>query len=316
MIHLGLPSGGVDAISDNASAEFERLVGELRPKLHRYCARMTGSAVDGEDIVQDALMKALAALPNLGVIDKPQGWLFRISHNTALDFLRRRARGPIFQDDEALDMMAAPESRDQDHEVAAVSLRTFMRLPPLQRSAVILKDVLGHSLQEVASITGASEAATKSALQRGRVRLREFAKEPADVSLPILSDPMRARLIKYVEGFKTGDFDTVRAMLADDVKLDLVATLRKQGKSEVGSYYAAYAAAQQWAYAAGVVDGRTAMLVYDREVSLETPAYFVALDFDGDRLVSVHDFLYARYAMEGIDLSLLYPEPRSPADSI
>ena len=312
MIHLGLPSGGVDAISDNASAEFERLVGELRPKLHRYCARMTGSAVDGEDIVQDALMKALAALPNLGVIDKPQGWLFRISHNTALDFLRRRARGPIFQDDEALDMMAAPESRDQDHEVAAVSLRTFMRLPPLQRSAVILKDVLGHSLQEVASITGASEAATKSALQRGRVRLREFAKEPADVSLPILSDAMRARLIKYVEGFKTGDFDTVRAMLADDVKLDLVATLRKQGKSEVGSYYAAYAAAQQWAYAAGVVDGRPAMVVYDRELSLETPAYFVALDFVGDRLVSVHDFLYARYAMEGIDLSLLYSEPRSP----
>jgi RNA polymerase sigma-70 factor, ECF subfamily len=273
---------------------------------------MAGSAVDGEDIVQDALIKALAALPNLGVIDNPQGWLFRIAHNTALDFLRRRARGPILQNDEALDMIAAPDSRDQDHEVTAVSLRTFMRLPPLQRSAVILKDVLGHSLEEVASITGASEAATKSALQRGRVRLREFAKESPDVSLPMLSDAMRARLVKYVEGFKTGDFDTVRAMLADDVKLDLVATLRKQGKNEVGRYYAAYAAAKQWAYAAGVVDGRAAMLVYDREVSLETPAYFVALDFDGDRVVSVHDFLYARYAMDGIDLSLLYPEMRFP----
>jgi DNA-directed RNA polymerase specialized sigma24 family protein len=53
-------------------AELERLVGELRPKLHRYCARMTGSAVDGEDIVQDALIEALAALPNLGVIDNPE----------------------------------------------------------------------------------------------------------------------------------------------------------------------------------------------------------------------------------------------------
>ncbi|MHB2008606.1 MAG: sigma-70 family RNA polymerase sigma factor [Acidobacteriaceae bacterium] len=287
------------------------MVGELRPKLHRYCARMTGSAVDGEDIVQDSLIKALAALPHFGVIDNPEGWLFRIAHNTALDFMRRRVRGPILQNDEALDMIAAPDSPDQDDEIAAISLRTFMRLPAWQRSAVILKDVLGHSLEEVASITGASEAAAKSALQRGRVRLREIAKEPADVSVPMLSDVMRARLIKYVEGFKTGDFDTVRAMLAEDVKLDLVAKLRKQGKNEVGEYYARYAAAEQWAYTAGIVDGRAAMLVYDREASLETPAYFVALDFVGDRVVSVHDFLYARYAMDGIDLSPLDPEPRS-----
>jgi len=298
-------------VTDDPRAEFERLVGELRPKLHRYCARMTGSAIDGEDIVQDALIKALASLPNVGVVDNPKGWLFRIAHNTALDFLRRRARGPMMQNNEAFDMIATPDSPDHDHEAATMSLRTFMRLPALQRSAVILKDVLGHSLEEVASITGASEAAAKSALQRGRVRLREFASEPADVSLPMLSDVMRARLIEYVEGFKTGDFDTVRAMLADDVRLDLVAKLRRQGKSEVGEYFGRYAACQQWAFAAGVVDGRAAMLVYDREVSLDTPAYFVALDFDGDRVISIHDFLFARYAMDGIDLSPLNPAPRS-----
>jgi RNA polymerase sigma-70 factor (ECF subfamily) len=298
-------------MTDPVRDQFEQLAGKLRPKLHRYCARMTGSAVDGEDIVQDALIKALAALPNVGVVDNPEGWLFRIAHNTALDFLRRRARGPMMQSDEDLDMIAAAGSPGHDNEAATMSLRTFMRLPALQRSAVILKDVLGHSLEEVASITGASEAAAKSALQRGRVRLREFAREPADVSVPMLSDVMRGRLIKYVEGFKTGDFDTVRAMLADDVKLDLVAKLHKQGKSEVGQYYVAYAAAKQWAYAAGVVDGRAAMLVYDREVSLETPAYFVALDFEGDRVVSVHDFLYARYAMDGVDLSPLNPKALS-----
>src|ERR1035438_1929207 len=58
-------------VTDDARAEFERLVGELRPKLHRYCARMTGSAIDGEDIVQDALLKALASLPNVGVEQGP-----------------------------------------------------------------------------------------------------------------------------------------------------------------------------------------------------------------------------------------------------
>ena len=298
-------------MTDDAHGEFERLVSELRPKLHRYCARMTGSPVDGEDIVQDALIKAFRALPEVGVIDNPEGWLFRIAHNTALDFLRRRVRDPVMQSDEDLDMIAAPHPPDQDHEVVAMSLRTFMRLPALQRSAVVLKDVLGHSLEEIASITGASEVAAKSALQRGRVRLREIAREPADVSLPMLSDVMRVRLIKYVEGFKTGDFDTVRAMLADDVKLDLVDKFRKQGKSEVGQYYTAYAAATRWVYAAGVVEGRPAMVVYDRHVSLEEPAYFVAVDFDCDRVASVHDFLYARYAMEGIDLLPMEPGPLS-----
>ena len=292
-------------MTDHDRNELERLLGELRPKLHRYSARMTGSAVDGEDIVQDAMVKAFIALPNVGIVDNPEGWLFRIVHNTALDFLRRRARGPVLQSEETLDTIASTDSFDDGYEVASASLRTFMRLPALQRSAVILKDVLGHSLEEISSINGVTEAAAKSALQRGRARLRDIAREPEDLVLPMLSEPMRTRLTAYVDSFRAGDFDAVRAMLADDVTLDLVARLRVQGKREVGEYYGRYAATERWTFAAGVVDGGPAMLVYDRQVSLETPAYFVGLAIEQDRVTAIHDFLLARYAMDGIALYAL-----------
>ena len=78
-------------MSQNREA-FDRLLGELRPKLHRYCARMTGSVIDGEDVVQEALIKAIEAFDEAASIANPEGWLFRIAHNAALDLLRRRAR--------------------------------------------------------------------------------------------------------------------------------------------------------------------------------------------------------------------------------
>ena len=71
------------------TADIDQLLARLRPKLHRYCARMVGSVIDGEDVLQDALIKAVKASASAGPIGNPEGWLFRIAHNTALDFLRR-----------------------------------------------------------------------------------------------------------------------------------------------------------------------------------------------------------------------------------
>src|SRR5471032_2246721 len=193
-------------------AAFERLAVELRPKLHRYCARMTGSVIDGEDVLQDALVKAVKARGASDDIVQPERWLFRIAHNAALDFLRRRARAGARSADEDPEMMVDPNEERPDPELLSTSLRTFMRLPRVQRSSVILMDVLGYSLSEIGEIMDASLPAVKSALHRGRTRLHELANESEDVPPPALSPTERTLLAAYIDRFNARDYDSVRAM--------------------------------------------------------------------------------------------------------
>jgi RNA polymerase sigma-70 factor, ECF subfamily len=132
-----------------AAAGLDRLLVDVRPRLHRYCARMVGSVIDGEDVVQDALIKAVESFP-AGPIGNPEGWLFRIAHNIALDFLRRRDRQEALRSGEDMDMIADPIDTVDSRQIATASLRTFMRLPVAQRSSVILMDVLGCSCRKSA----------------------------------------------------------------------------------------------------------------------------------------------------------------------
>src|SRR4030088_3099752 len=185
----------------------------------RYCARMVGSVIDGEDVLQDALIKAVESFPPAGPIGNPEGWLFKIAHNTALDFLRRRNRQEALRSGEEVDMIADQADIVLSRQIASASLRTFMRLPVAQRSSVILMDVLGCSLQEGCAVMDFSLAAVKAARHRGRAQLRELANEPDDAPRPMLSDADRARLGAYVERFNARDFDAIRNMIADDVRL-------------------------------------------------------------------------------------------------
>ena len=150
----------------SATDSIDGLLIALRPRLHRYCARMVGSVIDGEDVLQDTLIKAVEAFASAGPIGNPEGWLFRIAHNTALDFLRRRSRQQAIHSAEEVDMIADPADTVASRQLAGASLRTFMRLPVAQRSSVILMDVLGCSLSEVCEVMDFSLAAVKAALHR------------------------------------------------------------------------------------------------------------------------------------------------------
>jgi RNA polymerase sigma-70 factor (ECF subfamily) len=276
--------------------EFEDRLKALRPRLHRYCARMTGSAVNGEDVLQDTLVKALHARAQGAGVDNLEGWLFRIAHNTSLDFLRERTRNTVVPLTEDVEAALIPEE-----DIVAISFQTFLRLPELQRCAVILKDVLGHSVDEIASIAECSPPAAKSALQRGRAALRRLARAPEDTQLPLMSDSDRQRITAYVHLFRSGDFDAIRALLADDVKLDLVNRLQLEGRDKIGHYFSRYAEETRWRFALGAVEGRPAMLVFDSTGPMERPSHFVLIDWSASRIIRIRDFLFAPYVLEAMD---------------
>jgi RNA polymerase sigma-70 factor (ECF subfamily) len=164
---------------------------------------------------------------------------------------------------------------------------------------VILEDVLGHSVDEIASIAECSPAAAKSALQR--VALRQLAQAPEDTRLPLMSDAHRRKIATYVQLFRGGDFDAIRAMLADDVKLDLVNRLQRKGRDRIGLYFTHYAEVTKWRFALGAIEGQPAMLVFDSTGSMERPAHFVLVDGSESRISAIRDFLFAPYVLEGMD---------------
>ena len=159
--------------------QFLALVEDVRPQLHRYCARMTGSVVEGEDIVQDTLAHAYYELAELKELPAMRSWLFRIAHNRALDYLRRYDRRMGEPLDDAFDIVddavLNPEDALAQDQAVRAAVSRFLELVPAQRSCVILKDVLDYSLDEIAALLELSEPAVKAALHRGRERLIEVA---------------------------------------------------------------------------------------------------------------------------------------------
>lgn len=267
-----------------AREEFLALVAGVRPELHRYCARLTGSVIEGEDIVQDALAKAFYVMSQTVEVPPLRPWLFRIAHNAAIDFLRSRGRRQT-EPTEEIDEIAAYDDTP-DPIVVRAALARFLALPLGQRSAVILKDVLGHSLEETAETMGTTVMAVKALLVRGRKSLRDEAREEAAGS-----PEARDHLERYASLFNARDWDGVRALIADDCRLDLVAKSQRRGK-EVGMYFGNYAKA----------DVRLRVVRVDGELALaahlgaaETPAYFVLLSFEDGKVSAIRDYRYVPY---------------------
>ncbi len=304
--------GALIGLLEQGRKQFLALVDHIRPELHRYCTRMTGSVADGEDVVQETLARACYELPQMQTLPPLRPWLFRIAHNRAIDHWRHEAHRASESLDAAVDVadetMHEPDQILARNQAVHAAIACFLELVPAQRGCVILKDVLEHSLDEIAAELGLSVAAVKTALHRGRGALQKLnAAAPA----PSRQRPSPA-LTHYASLFNAHDWAGVRALLADDIRLDLVSQRKSAGRRDVGQYFTNYARAGAMHLAPAWLDGREVLAVLPDPAACQ-PRYFIDLGWSDGQVVTIRDFRYVPYIVR--DAVFDFPAPRQPGDA-
>jgi RNA polymerase sigma-70 factor, ECF subfamily len=185
---------------------FGELVAPLQKELYAHCYRMLRSHHDAEDALQEALLRAWRALPTFDGRAPLRAWLYRITGNVCLTAIRKRGVQAVPIDGHDEDTASEPEFDTQ--AAAAHAMTVTLQLPPSQRAALILRDVLGFPAREAASTLGTTPAAVNSALIRARANLHVSEREAGD-----------ERLRDAVEGFVAAlsrvDVDTLIGIAGD-----------------------------------------------------------------------------------------------------
>src|SRR5262245_48721784 len=274
--HADAPNAGGGPLEARYLAFLETIT-HLRPSLHRYCSRMTGSVLDGEDVVQEALFQAYRKLDTYDDSRPLAPWLFRIAHNCSIDFLRRRGIR-----EEAESESAAAET-DSTPPVEPVGLalpkaveHLVLALPPKERACVLLKDVFDYSPEEIAELVDSTVGGVKAALNRGRSKLA--ARSPAATPVRAKTHEDAELLQLYVDRFNKGDWVGLRELIAADAQLQVHD--RFLGRLDRSPYFGMYQREHppaSWRMVVGEVDGETAIIVLRAMDEGWTPDYALRL---------------------------------------
>jgi Sigma-70, region 4/SnoaL-like domain len=185
-------------------------------------------------------------------------------------------------------------------EAVKTAVSRFVELPTIQRSVVILKDVLDQSLIEIATLLDLTVDAVKGHLARGRARLRQINAQAG----PILqAQPASAAVVRYVALFNQQDWDGLRALLADDVKLHQSTYPVRVGSAEVGRFFTIYAKFDGLWFAPAWLEGREVIAVFQDRADPK-PSYFMWLEWRDGRISFIHDYRYVRYIAADAELAL------------
>jgi RNA polymerase sigma-70 factor (TIGR02960 family) len=223
---------------------FRELTDSHRRELQLHCYRILGSVQDAEDALQETLLSAWRGLDGFEERASLRAWLYRIATNRCLNALRESSRRPRessrglpFQPPEPTrfgepswlepypdtlleglpDSAPGPDARYETREALALAFVTgLQRLPPRQRAALVLRDVLGYRASEVAEMLDTTEVSVNSALQRARATLDAAAPRSRERA-PLPRSPGERELIgRFAEAFENGQIAEVVALLTDD----------------------------------------------------------------------------------------------------
>ncbi len=311
-----------------ATAEVAQLE-QHRAALTGHCYRMLGSAVDADDAVQETMVRAWRGMERFDGRSSLCTWLYKIATNVCLDAAAERSQrsrpvetGPVSTVDDALetkprshwlepiaDLRALPESTDPSERVVLrESIRlafvaALQSLPPKQRAALLLTEVLGWSAAEVAESFDTTLASVNSAVQRARTTLAARPRGPS----PTASESQAALVERYASAFERYDIDALTALLHHDATLSMPPyTLWLQGHASIRAWLLGRGSGCRGSRLVPTqANGQTAFAQYRASPSGGHEAWaLLVLELAGDRIASMTSFLDAKVLFPRFGLPL------------
>jgi RNA polymerase sigma-70 factor (ECF subfamily) len=248
--------------------------------------------MDGEDVVQEALIEAYRKLDQYDDSRPLKPWLFRIAHNRCIDFLRRKGVR-----DEAESAAAIPEavsSVDPALGVGKAVEHLIASLPPKERACVLLKDVFDYSLEEIAELVDSTVGGVKAALNRARTKLAGTS--PTAKASQSASPELQKVMQLYVDRFNRRDWDGVRELISADARLNVID--RFTGKFADAAYFYNYNNwPWTWKLVLGELEGEPIIIILQRGADTWTTYSAIRMNVVGDKVERISDYIHCPWLL-------------------